>query len=215
MKSIADQLPPDIAQQIHPDRRKNEAGYWAVRDQLLTQYTGQWIGFADGVVIASGTSPVTVFHAAEASGQHPFLICVGKEDQPCRIRRTAFPYDVSYPGESLPSISVEFRRTSGSPGVVLDRVIPDTGADATVLPWVDCQQLQLAPAMGVQGLISGIAGGSAATLGFHIWVQLDGQDYPCRLQADFAGGERILGRDVLNRLDILFRGPAGEVVVDP
>jgi hypothetical protein len=86
MKSIADQLPPEIASQVHPDRRKNEAAYWAVRDQLLDQYRGQWIGFADGMAIASGGSPVTVFHSAEASGRHPFFICVGREEEPCRIR---------------------------------------------------------------------------------------------------------------------------------
>ncbi len=206
MKSIADQLPPEIARQIHPDRRKNEEAYWEVRDQLLDQYRDQWIGFADGMVIASGSSPVTVFHAAETSGRHPFFVCVGREDEPCRIRRVPFAYDASYPGEALPVINVEFRQASGSPGVVFDRVIPDTGADASVLPWVDCQLLQLAPAMGVQGLISGVAGSSAATLAFQIWAQLDGQDYPCRLQADFVGSERILGRDVLNRLEILFRG---------
>ena len=98
MKSIADQLPPDIARQIHPDRRKNEAGYWAVRDQLLSQHQGQWIGFADGVVVASGSSPVTVFHAAEASGRHPFLICVGREEEPCRIRRVTLPVQfLSFP----------------------------------------------------------------------------------------------------------------------
>ena len=138
MKSIADQLPPEIARQIHPDRRKNEAEYWAVRDQLLNQYQGQWIGFADGQVIASGSSPVTVFHAAEASGQHPFFICVGREDEPCRMRRSSFAYDASYPGEPLPILSVEFRPVSGSPGAVLDRVIADTGADASALPWADC-----------------------------------------------------------------------------
>jgi hypothetical protein len=93
MKTIADQLPPEIARQLHPDRRKNETDYWAVRDQLLAQYNGQWIGFAAGKVIASGTSPVTVFHAAEATGLHPFFICVGKEAEPCRIRRAAFPYN--------------------------------------------------------------------------------------------------------------------------
>src|SRR5205807_1313834 len=119
MKSLADALPPEIARQIHPDWRKNEAAYWAVRDQLLSQYQGQWIGFADGAVIASGTSPVAVFHAAEATGRNPFVACVGHEDD------------------------------------------------------------------------------------------------PCRLQADFVGSERILGRDVLNRLEILFRGPAGEVVANP
>jgi hypothetical protein len=215
MKSLADGLPPDIARQIHPDWRKNEAAYWAVRDQLLAQYQGQWIGFADGIVIASGTSPVEVLHAAQASGRHPFFICVGREEEPCRIRRSAFPYDTGYPGEALPVFSVEFRLASGSPGVVLDRVIPDTGADASVLPWADCQRLQLAPALGLPGFLGGIAGGSTASLTFQIWARLDGQDYRCRVQADFAGNERILGRDVLNRLEILFRGPAREVVVNP
>ena len=61
MKSLADGLPPEIAQQIHPDWRKNEAAYWAVRDQLLGQYQGQWIGFADGVVVASGAVPWSSF----------------------------------------------------------------------------------------------------------------------------------------------------------
>jgi len=101
VKSIVDQLPPEIARQIHPDRRKNEAAYWVARDQLLDQYRGQWIGFADGKVIASGTSPVTVFHAAEATGMHPFFICVAREDEPCRIRRATVPYDADYPGERV------------------------------------------------------------------------------------------------------------------
>ena len=215
MKSIIDQLPPEIARQIHPDRRKNESGYWIVRDQLLEQYRDQWIGFADGIVVASGNSPVTVFHASEATGLHPFFICVGREEEPCRIRRTVFPYDAGYPGEALPLIRVEFRQVSGSPGIVLDHVIPDTGADASILPWADCQVLQLTAASGVQGLMGGVAGGTAVTIAFQIWVQLDGREHPCRLQADFVGSERILGRDVLNRLEILFRGPASEVVINP
>jgi hypothetical protein len=87
MKSLIDQLPPEIAQQIDPDWRRNEAEYWAVRDRLLGQYRGQWIGFADGAVIASGTSPVAVFHTAEESGRNPFVTCVGREDEPCPMRR--------------------------------------------------------------------------------------------------------------------------------
>src|SRR5438093_2353130 len=108
MKKIVDQLPPDIAAQVHPDRRRNDEAYWLVRDELLESYRDQWIGFADGKVIASGSSPVTVFHEAEASGLHPFFICVGHEEEPCRVRRVAFPYDAGYPGEALPVISVEF-----------------------------------------------------------------------------------------------------------
>jgi hypothetical protein len=69
--------------------------------------------------------------------------------------------------------------------------------------------------MGVQSLIGGIGGSSAATLAFQMWVALDGQDYECRLQADFVGHERILGRDVLNRVEVLFRGPTAEVIVNP
>src|SRR5438552_3559201 len=86
MKSLADALPPEIAQQIDPDWRKNEAAYWAVRHQLLNQSRGQWVGFADGAVVASCNSPVAVFHAAEAMGRKPFVTCVGHEDEPTRMR---------------------------------------------------------------------------------------------------------------------------------
>lgn len=216
MKSLADGLPPEIAQQVHPDWRKNEAAYRAVRDQLLNQYRGQWIGFADGSVIVAASTPLEVFLAVQQSERHPFVIRVGYEDQPWyRIRRTSFPYDTVYPSAALPVVSAEFRAASGSAGLLLDHVIPDTGADTTTLPWSDCQQLHLDLALGVPGVISGIAGGRAVTMGFLIWVWLDGQEYPCQLQADFAGQKRILGRDVLNCLEMLFRGPTGEVIVNP
>ena len=215
MKSLADGLPPDIARHIHPDWRKNEAAYWVVRDQLLCQYQGQWIGFADGTVVASGTSPVAVFHAAEATGRNPFVTCVGHENEPTHVRRASFAYDGSYPGEPLPILTLEFRPVSSTPGASVDRVIADTGADASVLPWADCQRLQLDPAQGRPIRMSGIAGSAVQALLFRVWVFLDGQEYPCRLHTDFIGHERILGRDVLNRLEALFRGPTGEVIINP
>src|SRR5438128_9126992 len=175
MKSLADELPPEIAQQIHPDWRKNEAAYWAVRDQLLGQYCGQWIGFADSAVIAAAATPLAVFLAVRQSGHHPFVIRVGHEDEPWyRIRRASFAYDTAYPSAALPILSAEFRSASGSTGLLLDRVIPDTGADTTTLPWSDCQQMQLDPALGVPGVIGGIGGGVAVTIGCLIWVWLDG-----------------------------------------
>jgi hypothetical protein len=87
MKSIADGLPPEIARQIHPDWRKNEQEYWAVRDQLLEQYQDQWILFANGEVIASGKKRSEVLESARSSGQHPFLIFVGRETEGIRMRR--------------------------------------------------------------------------------------------------------------------------------
>src|SRR5436189_89164 len=131
MKSLADGLPPEIARQIHPVWRENEAAYWAVRDQLIGQYQGQWIGFADGVVVAYGTRPVVVFHAAHQAAEHPYVICVGREDEPYRMRRASFAYDMSYPGEALPIIRAEFRRVSGVAGMMLESVIADTGADTS------------------------------------------------------------------------------------
>src|SRR5438105_7859105 len=187
MKSLADGLPPNIAQQTHPTWRKNEAGYWSVRDQLLQKYQGQWIGFAQGAVKVAASTPLEVFVAVQQS-PHAFVIRVGHENEPWyRIRRTSFAYDTSYPSAALPVISAEFRSTKGSAGPVLDRLIPDTGADTTTLPWSDCQPLHLDPTLGIPGMISGVAGGMATTIGFLIWVWLDAQEYPCQLQADFAG----------------------------
>lgn len=215
MKSLADLLPPEFAAMIHPTWRKNEADYWAVRGRLLEQYRDQWIGFADGVVVASGKIPVEVFHAAENGAEHPFCTCVGREHEPERIRRVTLPYDTSYPGEPMPVLTVEFRGSSGVAGMNLDGVIPDIGADAGALPWADCQQLPINLSKGRPGHIGGVGGWGAPTIHFQLWVLLDGQEYPCRIHVDFIGHERIIGRDVLNRLEILFRGPAREVVVNP
>jgi hypothetical protein len=113
MQSLADRLPPEIARQIHPDWRKNEAGYWSVRDQLLAQYRDQWIGFADGAVVASGTSPVAVFHAAAATGRHPFVTCVGREDEPTRMRRLSFPTTTPIPASRCLCCLWSFARLAG------------------------------------------------------------------------------------------------------
>lgn len=213
--SLANGLPAEIAKRIHPNWKKNETDYWAQRDRLLGQYEHMWIGFADGDVIASGISPVDVLHTAQASGKHPFITCVGHENEPNRMRCASFAYDSTYPREPLPVIAIEFRKEAGSTGVLLDHVIPDTGADASVIPWADCERLALDPSDGVPGLMGGVGDTALPTIIFRAWVHVDSHVYPCRLQGDFTGHERIVGRDVLNGLDILFRGPRREVIVNP
>jgi hypothetical protein len=154
MKSLIEGLRSEIAQRIHPDWCKNEENYWAKRDELLAQYRDQWIGYANGRVIVTGTSPVEVLHKAQESGEHPFVTCVGREHEPSRMRRAAFAYDTTYAGEPLPVVTMEFRKQVGAPGLVVQGVIPDTGADASALPWADCEQLNLDPRDGVPGLMS-------------------------------------------------------------
>ncbi|HXD86903.1 MAG TPA: retropepsin-like aspartic protease [Urbifossiella sp.] len=214
-KSLAEGLPPDVARQIHPDWYKNEADYWAVRDSLLPQYEKQWIGFSQGIVIAVGRSPVRVLHEAHKADPHAFFVCVGHEYEPTRMRLTAFPYDTGYPGEPLPVVSVEFQSVSGQTGVLFDRVILDTGSDASAIPLADFRRLQLDPTAASPVYMAGVGGALVRTVQFSVWVVLDGTEYDCRLQVDSLGTERILGRDVLNCMDVLFRGPAAEVVINP
>jgi len=52
-------------------------------------------------------------------------------------------------------MTVEFRKQGGSPRISLEQVIPETGADASALPWADCEQLALDPGEGAPGLMGG------------------------------------------------------------
>jgi hypothetical protein len=72
-----------------------------------------------------------VFHAAEDSGRNPYVTYVGREGEPCCMRRVRVAYDASYPGEPLPILTVDFRPVSGTSGATMDRVIADTAADAS------------------------------------------------------------------------------------
>lgn len=164
MKSLVDGLPPEIAARINPLWRANEEAYWEARESLRAVYDGLWVAFADGNVIASGRSPVEVFHAGHKSGRHAFMTLVGAEETPTRMRRSSFGYDTSYPVEPLPTMSVEFRANTGVPGLVFDGVIPDTGADASAIPWADCERLGLDPDLGEPHRVVGVGGSAILTL---------------------------------------------------
>lgn len=215
MRSLADGLPADVLAELPREWFANERDYWVKHPEIMAQYGGQWVAFADGKVLISGLDSVDVLHRAAATQRHPYVARVGAEYEPCRMRRTTFAYDSSYRGPPMPQVEAEFRVAQSKPGCRLDKVIPDTGADATALPWSDCRALGLVATQGVPAMIGGVAGTMAPTLMFPLWILLDGKVYPCKVQADFAGDERLLGRDVLNKLDILFRGPAREVIVNP
>lgn len=214
-RSLAEGLPPDVAKQLHPDWYKNEADYWAVRETLLAKYENTWVAFSNGAVISADKRPSKVSSEARQITAHPFITCVGREHIGLRMRRSSFPYDRTYPGEPLPVVSAEFAKSPGGSGVVLDEVILDTGSDGSSLPWSDCKPFNFDLSQGVPYMVSGVTGVAVQTVGFVIWVKLDGNEYECRLQIDFQGNERLLGRDVLNNMDVLFRGPAAEVIINP
>ena len=94
-------------------------------------------------------------------------------------------------------------------------MIPDTGADVSVLPAADCAAIDLFNSPCMTGMSGGVLGGSTAALFYRGEVEIDGRRFSALIQPVAAGHERIIGRDVLNQQRVLFDGPAGQVIVDP
>lgn len=209
-------LPQDQQERLHPDFLANEQAYLSIRDSLLNQYHGQWVAVQDGKVIESGPSLMAVMAGASSLGEHPYIALVGAEDAVIfRVRRAVFEYDQAYQPFPLPRVNATFWNHSETHSRQYTDVIPDTGADVSVLPDTDSADIELFHSPSMTGMAGGVVGGSVTTL-FH-WgkVEIDGHRYAALIQSIPAGQERIIGRDVLNQQRVLFDGPKGEVVVDP
>jgi predicted aspartyl protease len=94
-------------------------------------------------------------------------------------------------------------------------VIPDTGADASVLPDSDCKAIDLFNSPYIASMAGGVIGPSVTALLYHGQAEIDGKRYSALIQPIPGGQERIIGRDVLNQQRVLFDGPAAQVIVDP
>jgi predicted aspartyl protease len=209
-------LTAEEQQRLHADFLANEQSYLQMRDQLLTQYRGQWVAIHQGTVVAADKDLLRVTEEAGAVGGHPYIALVGAEDAVVfRVRRVAFSYDPTYQPFPLPRVTVTFWNHAETHSQTFDDVIPDTGADLCVLPNSACQAIDLFNLPYFTGIASGVVGGSVATLIDRGKVEIDGNRFPALIQALTGATEQILGRDVLNRQRVLFDGPAGQVVVDP
>ena len=209
-------LPPDQQERLHPDFLANEQAYLHMRDSLIKQYNGQWVAVQDGKVLVAGTNLMEVIDQASACDGHPYIALVGAEDQVVfRVRHAVFAYDQAYQPFPLPRLSARFWNHAETHSQQRGDVIPDTGADVSVLPDSDCRAIDLFSSPYLTGLAGGIIEASIATLLYRGKVEIDGCRYPALIQPIPAGRERIIGRDVLNQQRVLFDRPAGQVVVDP
>lgn len=209
-------LPAEQRQRLHPDFLANEQAYLGMRDSLLPQYQGQWVAVHNGHVIAADTNLLAVTEAAAATGGHPYIALVGGEDSvQFRVRRASFAYNQSYQPFSLPQVTVTFWDHAETRSQTYGDAIPDTGADLSVLPQSDCSAIDLFSSPYFTAVSSGVVGSSVATLIYRVKAEIDGNRYPALIQPVASGNERIVGRDVLNQLRVLFDGPAGRVVLDP
>jgi predicted aspartyl protease len=208
-------LPPEQRQRLHADFLANEQAYLHMRDSLLPQYKGQWVAVHQGKVIASGTDLLAVTEAAATAGGHPYIARVGEEQVVFRVRRVVFAYDLTYQPVPLPRASVSFWNHAETHSQFFTDVIPDTGADHSVLPDSDCTTINLFSSPYFTALSGGVVGSSVTTLIYRGKVDIDGTRCPALIQPVAGGQERILGREVLNQQRVLFDGPAGQLIINP
>jgi predicted aspartyl protease len=209
-------LSQDQQQRLHPDFLDNEQSYLHMRNGLLGPYRGQWVAVHGGQVIAAGTKLLEVMERASAFGGHPYFALVGAEDAAVfRVRRAVFAYDQAYQLFPLPRLIARFWNHPATHSQQYPDVIPDTGADVSVLPDSDCRSIDLFNSPYMTGIAGGVIGVSVTTLFYQGQIEIDGQRYSALIHSVPAGQERIVGRDVLNQQRVLFDGPAGQVVVNP
>ena len=209
-------LPPDQLRRLHPEFLANEQAYLQMRDSLATHYRGQWVAVHGGSVIAAGPELMEVMDRASVAASHPYVALVGAEDAVVfRVRRVVFAYDQAYRPFPLPRLTATFSNHLETHFRQYADVIPDTGADASVLPDGDCMAIDLFNSPYLTGMATGVVGASITTLFYRGKVEIDGHRYSALIQAIPGGQERIIGREVLNEMRVLFDGPSRQVVVDP
>jgi len=216
LRTATANLPPEQQQRLHADFLANEQDYLRMRPALLSGYAGQWVAVDAGQVIAVGDDVQAVTQKAATKGGHAYIAFVGNEDGVVfRVRRVEFSYDACYRPVALPQIQVVFANFTQSHSQTFDRVVPDTGADLCVLPDGDCAAFDLFSSPYFTAISGGVVGASMTTLIYQGKAEVAGHLLPALIQPVHAGVDRLAGRDVLNRLRILFDGPASRVIIDP
>lgn len=214
LKTQTANLSPDQLKLVHADFIADERAYLQMRPSLLKSHHGQWVAVKNGKVVSAGPNLLAVMEQATAGGGHPYVALVGAEDAVVfRVRRAVFAYDQSYQPFPLPRVTTIFSNHARTHAQQYPDVIPDTGADASVLP--DWQAINLFTLPYITGMAGGVIGPSVAALLYHGYAEIDGRRSSALIQPASGASERIVGRDVLNQQRVLFDGPAAQVVVDP
>jgi predicted aspartyl protease len=212
MEPMTSKLPPDQRQGLDADFLANEQDYLRMRDGLLASHYGQWVAVHNGRVITAGDDLMAVTDAADATGGHPFIARIGEEETPFRVRRAEFNYDRSYQPFPIPRVTVTFWNHAETRSQTHSDVIPDTGADVSILPKADCAALDLFHSPYQTITSHGVIGSGVTALLYRGKAEIDGQRLRAYIQPIEGGRERIIGRDVLNRHRVTFDGPLRRVV---
>jgi hypothetical protein len=119
-------LPKRLVAKMPAEYLANEAEYWQQREELLADYSGRWIAFDQGQVVASGSNFNEVLDQTGRTG-HPlaYVDCVGAEGETCfRSRRVEFSYDTGYSPTTLPQATLTFANFAQVRSEAFTDVIP-------------------------------------------------------------------------------------------
>lgn len=210
MEKLSNRLPEQEKAHLHNDFLENEESYWRVRESLLSQHRGKWVAVRAGQVVAEADDVLTILDLAANLEGHPYIARVGDEGREFTIR-SVFLYDRGYQPFPLPRVRARFSGSDGG-GLTLEDVIPDTGADLSLLPGRDGDAIGLRASPYLTITVRGIIGPSVTAVVYRGFVEIGG--HSCRSLIQLVNGvERILGRDVLNQLRVTFDGPRGRVEI--
>jgi hypothetical protein len=171
-------LPLDQRNRLHEDFLADEQAYLQMRDNLMAQFGGQWVAMQGGKVIAAGPNLLAVMEEASRFGGHPYIALVGAEDTVVfRVRRVAFGYDQAYQPFPLPRLTATFWNHAQTHSQQYIDVIPDTGADVSVLPAADCATIDLLNSPYMTGMSGGVVGSSVTTLFYQGKAEIDGRRF--------------------------------------
>jgi hypothetical protein len=182
---------------------REKQAYWAMREELLKQYLGQWVAVVNGQVVAAGNKMGKVMEEAfrKTSSKVMYVSEVGHEDRVLRIRQIATgKYDRNY-RPAAPITTTPVSDLVETVPLDVDFLV-DTGADLTVLRGDVAVKLNLfdAPAGFIR--VGGVGAKPEPRPLYGALVHLAGQKViiaaDCRDDFD----ENLLGRDVINDFEM-------------
>jgi len=209
-------LPEAYKKHLHKDFLINEKHYWRMRKELLNKYKCRWVAVHGETVVADGDDIWEITEAVGKLGYHAYIALVGEEESiEFKVRRSEFAYDQAYRPFALPQAAVTFTNYALTSTKLYTGVIPDTGADLSILPEQDCQAIDPFSSPYFRTFTHGVVGPRVPVLVYRGNVEIDGQRLASLIQFVPGGQERILGRDVLNQLRVTFDAPANKVIFEP
>jgi hypothetical protein len=207
----SEQLPERLRQLLTEAYLANEKVYWQQREQLVQRLANKWVAVHNGQVVTIGEDMATVMDEVGKRGLcDAYIEKVGGESDTVftirQRREIGFAYDSSYP-PPIPRIEVKFLNFQQSHHAIYADVIPDTGADNTVLPFENCAAVSIFSSPFYSSFSRGIDSAPTPTLLYRCFAEIGGHLSAALIEPHPTFDGRLLGRDELNSFVTIFDGP--------